>query len=93
VRKIGGREPDLVQATWRVRLQPEALAPVLRVRGGRFFSCESPAATGAAGGPRPRGDGPVLAAPGRDGPPWSPACLSWPRGRKGQPRQSANPLC
>src|SRR5260221_6984902 len=28
--------------TWRVRLQPEALAPVLRVRGGRFFSYESP---------------------------------------------------
>jgi hypothetical protein len=64
VRKIGGREPDLAQATWRVRLQPEALAPVLRVRGGRFFSYESPAVTGASGGPRPRGAGPVIAVPG-----------------------------
>ena len=63
--KISGRELDLARAMWRVGLRPEALAPVLRVRGGRFFSYESPAVTGAAGGPRPRGDGPVIAAPGR----------------------------
>ena len=63
MRKTRGREPDLAQATWRVHLQPEALAPVLRVRGGQFFSYESPPVTGAAGGPRPRGDGPVIAAP------------------------------
>ena len=51
MRKITGREPYLAQATGRVRLQSEALAPVLRVRGGRFFSSESPAARRRAIGP------------------------------------------
>ena len=45
VRKIPGYELDPVRALGRGHRRPEAFAPVLRVCGGRFFSCESPTAT------------------------------------------------